>query len=100
MKTHKSGAIDLLTARKQDSQDEMIIGPLETVVEGCIFPNCNSRHTTENPGKNIIAQIVHKAYIIYSFLNQKKTLKKTLKSAKFSNFLDIFLIKCEENYEY
>ena len=44
----------LLTDRKQDSQDEMIMNPLESVVEGYIFPNNISRlqqqtHNRMNP---------------------------------------------------
>ena len=44
----------VLTARKQDSQDELTKGPLESVVEGYIFPNNISRlqqqtHNRMNP---------------------------------------------------
>ena len=44
----------MLTARKRDSQDEMIKGQLESVIEGYIFPNNISRlqqqtHNRKNP---------------------------------------------------
>ena len=59
--------ISLLTARNRDSQDEMIKGPLESVVEGYIFPNniftdYNSRHTTNEPP---VSKIDNKKFCLF-----------------------------------